>query len=170
MKYLIFILGIVLVFSSCTDTPQEKAEKTIKEWMKKNLKDPSSYESISFSELDSITSVEKLNEYQNLNSKVDKLIQDRNITVNRINEMNANYPNGYSQYEYDKLQKTIPEIDKELDEINTNIKRLEESFTQRYLLIHRYRAKNGFGALDFGEVTFYLDTDLNYIIETETIK
>ncbi|MCL1933525.1 MAG: hypothetical protein FWF53_06930 [Candidatus Azobacteroides sp.] len=53
-KYkLLPISFIVLSLFSCTNTPEKRAERLAKEWMKENLKDPSSYKPIFFGKLDS---------------------------------------------------------------------------------------------------------------------
>ena len=50
MKKLLFIT-LVFILSSCSVTDQQKAESAVKDYIKEQLDDPSSYEPISFTDL-----------------------------------------------------------------------------------------------------------------------
>jgi len=47
---------IAAIFAGCSPSNEKRAQKLVKEYMIVNLKDPKSYESISFSKLDSLFS------------------------------------------------------------------------------------------------------------------
>jgi hypothetical protein len=52
MRYL--ILCALVVLTACTQTPQKKAEAAVKKFMKDNANDPSSYQPLEFSTIDSV--------------------------------------------------------------------------------------------------------------------
>ncbi len=49
MKRFKLLLIVTFFIASCTITPQQKAEKAVKNYLKENLKDWKSYEGLSFS-------------------------------------------------------------------------------------------------------------------------
>lgn len=185
MKRLMLILSTLIILVSCDHTPQEKAEATIKKWMQKNLKDPSSYESVSFSKLDSTnisvrqkkliteTYPELIKTYSE-NAATDSLYVALDLKNIERNKKDGLYKGEYKEY----LDVSISERQKSFKSNKASLERVireKDSISNNkefyaYVISHRYRAKNSFGALDFGEVRFYLDTDLKYIIDTETIK
>ncbi|MCL1933524.1 MAG: hypothetical protein FWF53_06925 [Candidatus Azobacteroides sp.] len=65
------------------------------------------------------------------------------------------------------------------DSYNKNSSRLKELIHERdsilnskefyaYTMIHQYRAKNGFGAIDVGRIVFYFDKDITKVKDTES--
>ena len=51
MKKILILFCFVLLFISCTKTPEQKAQKQIKEYLAKVLNDTNSYEPVSFGTL-----------------------------------------------------------------------------------------------------------------------
>jgi hypothetical protein len=50
-----FLLSITIIFlTSCSNSPTDKAQTSVKKYLKKNLKLPESYEPIAFSRLDTL--------------------------------------------------------------------------------------------------------------------
>ena len=64
MKNLILLLILIYVniLISCSISPSEKAEKSIKKYLKENLKNYNKYKPISFTPIDTLISKESLNE------------------------------------------------------------------------------------------------------------
>ena len=56
MKFIYIILMSFAVFylTSCSNSPTDKAHSSVKTYLKENLKNPSSYESLSFSQIDTL--------------------------------------------------------------------------------------------------------------------
>jgi hypothetical protein len=109
MKNNLFYLLIVaaVCFSSCSNSPTEKAQSSVKDYLKENLKNAASYESIHFSQLDTLkvadTSEAKLISLYEIshiysinnsdNEKVKMTIAfylDKDLKVNRTNTTSIN--------------------------------------------------------------------------------
>lgn len=161
MKKLLFILCIIGLFS-CKETQEEKAQSLVENYLKENLKDPSSYESVSFGVIDStFTNVEDEPEFKRLD--IAKGLLDK------VDEAQLKVKMSYT-YSLNERMKFQDEADMYLDsakiikaEVDSFVENYKPSFNG-YLIKHKYRAKNGFGALDLTEQIFLIDKDQSKII------
>ncbi|MCC8409896.1 hypothetical protein LJ707_13240 [Mucilaginibacter sp. UR6-1] len=151
-KTLLIASAALLLLSSCGDKKaslEETAKKNIAIYLNQHLNDSTSYQPASFGTLDSLTD----SFYDDPNyKKIDDQISD--ISSEKISDMEKNY-NAYSKKEaagfYDKKKAAL---EAEQDIIAKNYK---EKFIG-YRMEHKYRAKNGFGALMQNETVFVLDS------------
>jgi len=132
----------------------------IKEYIKENLRDPSSYDPISFSELDSVFSTyitteegRKLDDFRKMNDsrafQLDFDIFESNEDKIMINKDSI------------KIYKKIAEDAEKL--FNENESKYKGELVG-WSVNHKYRAKNGFGALDLEEEHFFFNKDITEII------
>jgi hypothetical protein len=130
MRYLFLT---ALVISACSTqpsvTPQTRAERAVTEFLKKQLNDPSSYQSIEFGKLDSI--------------KVDTAEIHR-LRVIEMEEKDGLLATIDMRPFYDSFAKATSDSMHQLG---------------YWQIEHSYRAKNGFGALMRTTDIFYLDTN-----------
>lgn len=161
-KVLIYSL-LAFIFVSCTQSPEKKAQELIKIYMNENLKDPSSYEIISFSELDSVFTPYMLSE-----------------EGKRLYELGS-VTGEYHKKAFDFEVRVISASKNEIKELEDSIKFYANKEKETWALYekneanykgefyawritHDYRAKNGFGALDKGSKTFLVTPDITEII------
>lgn len=139
MKNYLFLFA--LVFSACAqpESNSNKYEQGIKDWISKNINDPSSYESIEFGPLDTVYGITDKEYADYLSDSVtwyaDYLIQE----MERQNDsMNG------------KASK--PKADRPATPT-----RPRNHFIG-YKMRHKFRGKNGMGALMVNEQFFYMDS------------
>lgn len=152
------------IMASCSQSNEDKAKTLINEYMKENLKDPSSYEPVSFSQLDSLF--------------FPYIDTDEGSKLFKLGGMSGEYYKKASEFRHAEIYaKTRAEVDmlndsikyyeqksKEFEEIfKENSKNYEGEFIG-WKLNHEYRAKNGFGALDLDRKDFYFDKELTKIV------
>lgn len=186
MKKLLF-LCFMLFMISCNSEKREM-QKSVVKFMEENAKDPKSYESVELTVLDTVTIAEVAKEYLKV-FESNKKYQDSviiNFTHNKENNILFN-PKSWKNtsikdwfYINDDIM-TIDEIKQEqtkflseLEKAKNDIKKydleipkLKNLITDNsnigYLVYHKYRIKNGFGALDLSENYICFDNKYNII-------
>jgi len=105
--YIILLTATTFYLTSCSNSPTDKAESSVKTYMKTNLKNPDSYEPISFSKLDTLKKADTsdtkqislykiTNIYSIVNSDKDKVKMtvsfylDKDLKVNEANTKSIN--------------------------------------------------------------------------------
>lgn len=146
----ILLLFVIIIFTCCSN--QKKCEITIHKYLKENLDDYKSYESISFSEIDtSWTSI--FNDYNYIHNE--DRIQECNDSVILLCSDNT------MKFDKNKSIELLKEV------IITNIinDSLYKNFKQQpefLYMSHKYRAKNKFGIYQnykkFFKLTLNMDT------------
>lgn len=161
MKKIILGLVVTLALFSCSKSPDEQAKNNIKEYLKTNMDDPSSYENVSFGKLDTLHSsfdeskegIELRTKDSELSSKLDALsaeLDKEDLTMERLNQ-----------------------IQKEDKEITTKRLAINDEQTKKslnykgpvngYAMTHKFRGKNKLGAVILTEKRFLLDTKFNVL-------
>lgn len=158
-KHYLTLFAFLLLITSCSN--QQKAERSVKSYLMEHLDDPKSYESVSFREFDQF----KLNQLY-------AYIKDSIVlegTKNRILEL---------KHEIDSLSKinvdtttAAFEKDSETDEskmYQLNIDRLKVEYKNaKFIILHKYRAKNKNGGLELKEYQFILDENFEVLDKIE---
>lgn len=170
MKKLFLSLIVSIAFFSCSKSPEKKAESLIKDNMKEILKDPSSYEAISFSKLDTLW----LDYYETAEAKrLNRIANEAKATA----ELMSSYCSlAYSEGKlkegdvYRDSMRIYSNI--AIEALANHVKNLENYKGEfvGWFITHKYRAKNGFGALDVFEKNFYFDKELTKIVEPYGIR
>jgi hypothetical protein len=184
MKKAILFLVLSSLLFSCNKTSQEKAEALVSKWMRENLKDPKSYEGVSFSKIDSTTmslTAKKLvyESYPELIKMYRENLIGDSIGIASSEEAIEEYKK-WGLYSKDFKEYNEITLRNHKDSYKSNLASLKRKINERdsilglkeiyaYTLEHRYRAKNSFGALDVGEIVFYIDKDFSRIREVEQI-
>lgn len=151
MRKFLFLTLIAAFLFSCTKekTLNEKAQEKAQDFLVKNLKDPSSYESLKWSNIDTIeSSFNSSSEGRKLLSKREEVLRIMKIFLDA----------GGITEEYKKYSKEYDSLTLVYDNANKKYKP-EINFG----LNHTYRARNGFGALGVESIRFVLDKDFNII-------
>ena len=148
----IALICIVVVFAAC-GSPEKTAQKLVKDYLKENLKDPSSYQPAKFGQLDSTYSEFVLN---------DGLIERE---IKPIMDESERY---MEQGDFNKAIDKAGEAATKREELQA---KMRAEFVPEFIgwsISHTYRAKNGFGALDISTDTFYFDKELTMVIGVTT--
>jgi hypothetical protein len=166
------ILFAIILFSSCTFTKQQKAEKLIKDYLNIHLNDPHSYESVSFGKIDSAYSTLKEDsDYLSSNRLIDQYQTDfdewkaKNPDFDGISDLSDSQTKYFIKMNDFYSNEKIKEM-KLRDSIALKFK---PSFKGWYI-IHTYRAKNGFGALRLDESGFTLNKACDSILNVSDVK
>jgi hypothetical protein len=159
MKKTITILGLTLLMVSCNSN-ESKMKSGIKDYLDKNAKDPKSYEFVELKILDTVT-VGEVNKrivddltYDIESAKKDIVFQNKLIT---------DYPSLPSTEQKAKIKDSETQIATLTKELEANKKDFKDKNVVGYVATHKFRIKNGFGALDLSEMFVEFDKDFNFL-------
>lgn len=172
-KTLLLLSGLMLLASSCSKSSDETRKESIKVFLDKNAKDPKSYELVELKIFDTVTpsdvskfQIEKL-ETENLRVKNEILNQQNKLLDYQLTGHNDSYKD---------LIKTRNEAIKTYEEIlsmnNKDIEKAKKNSSDitplGYIYLHKYRLKNGFGALDLSSNFLSFNTKDSLVSFNET--
>lgn len=179
-NYIVLAILVALVgYKLWHKSPQEKAEKVVKDWMKHSYGD--SYETIDISYLDTLNYsreiIEEMEFYRNKREEIDYTL-NRYIGKSYIEKKELYRAEYNEMYKEDKAAadewlKTIIEIEKQLEEEASNLKRLKAEDIYKYNSLknskqflgysvrHTYKAKE-----QEYNVFFLLDKELTHVTDT----
>ena len=154
MKRYFFILFALLIIFGCTKSDDDKAAKLVKEWLEKNVNDPSSLEIVSITPVktDSVLSYEDDIDYE---MKKDEIVSAYQFATRAIED---NVPSLAKEYE-----NKAKAYEKDLEQIKNKFK----PYSRGKITTVKYRAKNGFGALILEEKFFRFDDEITKIVYPE---
>lgn len=168
MKKIILVALVSMALFSCSNN-ESKIKDGIKIYLDKNAKDPKSYELVEFKITDTVTAGEVAKDISDLNeSNINYNVEDNTkskIELSKFITAKEKYNTNeldidIKKYE-DKIQLNLEDIKSIQDE---NIK-LQKFLTSKevigFMVNHKYRLKNGFGALDLSENVILFDKDFN---------
>lgn len=159
MKKSLIVMIVAIAFCAC-GSPEKTAQKLIKDYLGGNLKDPNSYEVISFGGLDStFSSVYSNPEFKELNEKC-RIYRDSAHLASLESIMAETRE---QILELDEVQKKYSQLEQETESKMNAIRATFKGELNGWKMVHKYRAKNGFGALDIYEQTFQLDKELTKV-------
>ena len=157
MKKVLFAVS-VLALCSCGKSNEDKAKELIEANLKTSMKDWSSYESVTFSKLDSV-----FTEYQNtpegtkLQMKVSELQQQSDSIKYLANET------GKKEL-FDLALSKIREAIQLDSTYNINKEKFKGEF-KGWQMVHRYRGNNSYGAKEIASTAFYFDKDVTKVTD-----
>lgn len=185
MKYVVSVL-LISVLYSCSNSPEKRAQQLIKNYLMKNLDDPSSYESEDFGKLDTVkipySETEKAtNHFLLIGEIMPEYILSQNYLGSAQKTIESYHSNpGILGREYEKkfndnlkLAESAFAIQKvkmdSLQRINENDS-IEYSRQPNWYLAmkHSYRAKNKMGAIIKNNTIFHFDHSITKIIDSTT--
>ncbi len=156
MKKILLSAALLSLLISCNTTPQGQAEKLVKNYLDKTMNDPSSYESISFTPLDStFTEYAKSVEAAKIQAEISKL-QWQSDSLK------------YADKPAEALIKIREAI--ALDSIyNLNKDNYKGEFNG-WVTIHNYRGNNAMGGKVKAKTAFFLNPDLTIVNEALSLN
>lgn len=166
MKKIITLSAMILVVFACNTFNESQAKKLIKEYLKINMNDFSSYDPVEFSELDSSFS----NYYE---SKEGRELNERMESVKKYNkdlreQVDRYIQRGYSNELIETFQGFYDESQREIDSLFHADIIARQSFIPEFdgwLMSHKFRGKNAFGGVILNEYIFYFDKDLTIVTD-----
>ena len=164
MKKVILIMSLSIALFSCSN--ESKMKSGIKEYFNTNAKDPKSYEFVELKVFDTLTvgAVAK-----SVIEDIDQNIKRENDNIIFRKKLMANYPTVNGSEEKRKIESS-EEMIKIYNTDKESVKKfLSSKEVVLYNATHRYRLKNGFGALDLLSSDFVFDKDLK-VVEMATDK
>lgn len=169
MKHLICILFTTLLIFSCDKSNEDKAQDVVKQNLKENMNDWNSYESVAFSSLDSAFSVMEIDPEivmaeETLNS-FNKPFAISTSMLDIWKEDTMKYAEAYEGElsNWKMLNDSVSFYKSMIDSLKSNYKPKFEGF----VMTHKFRANNENGAKRLYEITFYIDTLLLRVVESE---
>jgi PBP1b-binding outer membrane lipoprotein LpoB len=158
MKKIYLILGLSVLMFSCSNENKMKSE--IKNYLDKNAKDPTSYEFVELKILDTVT-VGDINK---------RIVEDLTIDINRLKEniesqkkLISDFPTLPSDAEKQNIKVSEVEISILTKKLDANKKDFTNKEILGYISTHKFRIKNGFGALDLDEMWVEFDKDFKLL-------
>ncbi|MCR8560111.1 hypothetical protein KXD93_20840 [Mucilaginibacter sp. BJC16-A38] len=161
MRKIVLVLFVLL--SSCSFSDQDRAESLVKDYLKKTLNDPDSYESVSFGKLEpnydtfisSSPEGKRLEKTENQLDSIATIYRTKADSISTYSLGNTTLLN-----EYTALSKSFR---RKGDSVGQIIEVKEKNYQGPligYTITHTFRAKNGFGALELNTKDFMLDSKL----------
>jgi hypothetical protein len=160
MKYFYFF--VIVLCSSCVVNNQQKGEKLVKDYLKENLNDPGSYESVSFDHLFPEYFTYELSDPEGIRLQRQSVIFD-SLSITYYHKAKKPFISKSNVLKYTLLEKLYS---KKADSLNKLIKTKSDRWVPTvtyYTIEHKYRAKNGYGALTLHESKFSLDSGLTSV-------
>lgn len=167
MRYLFLAIGVCIV--ACTKSPQQMAERSVTDYLKDNVNDPSSYQSISFAAIDSVYSSSYYTHQHNaLSDSIDNIFFVQSLIIDNMQSLPKNpsiFYGGYGMLVMNEYQETLDSFYKVIDTYRLAQDSIHKAYKPShmgYSIAHRYRTKNESGALVLIQDTFSMD--MNYKI------
>lgn len=168
MKKLLFI-ALMAMFVGCAPTPEKMARALIKDYIEKNLDDPSTYEAVEFGELDSIIYPW---------SKYAAVLQERIDDLNNRIEGCHKRIKLYKSYHYIDVSSHIKDEEDHISLWNDEINQVKADLAKQdewrdhkgFEIQHSFRATNAFGAKILNKYIFTISPDLTTIEDVEIIE
>ncbi len=164
MKKIIPVLICALYVIGCTTSNEDKAKALINEYMKDNLKDPSSYEAVSYGQLDSLF-------FPFIDTEEGRELFDKRSPTGVFNKEARRYElaaiSAKTRAERELLEDSASYFKREIEKYESLFKEKDEEYKGEFIgwiMSHEYRAKNSFGALDLDTKDFYFDKEFTEIV------
>jgi hypothetical protein len=166
MKKAITILGLGILMVSCNSN-ESKMKSGIKEYLEKNAKDPKSYEFVELKILDTVT-IGELYKRKVENNELEMEVENDNIVFQ--NKLLNDFPSLPSDEGMASIKQSEEEIIKVTKQLELNKKNINNKEIVGYVATHKYRLKNGFGALDLSEMFVEFDKDFKFLEMNEKLN
>lgn len=155
-----FIFIPILLLIACSQTKEQRAKNVVKRYLDSALNDPHSYEPVEFSNLDStFTTYEEDANFILANTRKDSIEVQYEIWkkknpdfdgIGDLSDARVKYFTKMIKYYNDGMIRE--------GKVAIDIMKSYKPKFKGYKIIHRYRAKNGFGALNLEQTGFELDS------------
>lgn len=180
MKKVIFTILLVPMFlCSCSQSHQEKAEKLVGNYLKEKLHNPQNYESISFSNIDSLfikpNENEQCTKSIEYNKKAELCDNKRKLYLSTLEAKSDTMSDEYRKSEIWKTELSSAKsyLTSLIDSSRiygekAALEQLKYKFKGKFggwMLVHKYKSKNQNGTIDIYTNRFFLDCNLTKVID-----
>jgi hypothetical protein len=170
MKKTITILGLVLLMISCNSN-ESKMKSGIKDYLDKNAKDPKSYEFVELKIIDTVIVGELAKNKVDFNNLMLKESEENLVMAKDNLEKATGYNKQYNTSDFDvdietaksRISSNELDITEYKKAISDYSKFQKSKEILGYVASHKFRMKNGFGALDLSEMSVEFDKDFNFL-------
>lgn len=170
MKKILFIALSALLLLSCSSN-EKKAQKLVQSKLKETMNDPKSYESVKFSELDSIfTTVSDDSLINSLFNKADIYLKTAESLMRKADLMLSFEPDYFAN-----KQSLMDEAGRQLDSakvFRAQYDELSAKFVPKHkgwAITHTFRGNNAMGAKILNTYLFTFDKDITEITDARSI-
>lgn len=158
-----FYLLVVLVLVSCESPNEKKAKTVVVDYFKREMKDFSRYEPISWGKLDSCFKIMESDfGYKDLKSLVETA---EDLKGEAEKEIFSYEETGIGDLY--ALRDSLTKREKELKDSRRNLERFTRNYQKRFLgfgIAHKYKAENEEGVLTVFDNHFIVSGDFEYVI------
>ena len=184
-----FLLGLIMssifVITSCSKSPEQKAQDIMEAEIKKNLYLPDTYElanikvDSAFAPYDEPEYIESLKEVLRIGNEINEVEEEKAEAERTLSIFSDSYSSSYSQHEVKEARKKIEEAEKKVDYLKKTAKKIGDkaaNIVKRrgdfigFKAVLSYRVKNNGGQVVMGSSFAIFDKDitqLRYICEND---
>ena len=170
LNLVILLIGFVCVLGACSSSNEDKAKRTVKDYLKENLDNFKSYEPVFWGNLRefSIDSIKQNDSYyqEHLHSANEALKRSKELLIiidsykSKKNTISIEYAEIVAQIEGCRAR-----YESEQEKLSNYLKTAYPDHSC-WVIDHKYRASNNIGALILNEETFYITKDCSSVINT----
>ena len=170
IRKLTFLLLLAISIISCTLSPEEKAKKTIKDYMFKTLNDFESYEPVEYGNIDSLFSDYTMDETYINGTKTYKRSLEIKDSLNKIFDRNKIYDISPTKEELNLFLTINWFTNITYPNVIDSLKRNYQSHFIGMGLIHKFRAKTNSGDIRLCSWQFILSPNFEEVISTINLE
>ena len=185
MKKFFYLAFLALMVAACSQSPEQKAEKLIKESLKKSLYKPETYKPVetkvdsAFAPYDDPAFFKELAEFGIINSEYEELEEKAKRAKSSMAIWSGPYQSAFGRNEYQEAKEEYDEANAKMDKLKTKAQKLYKKIVSvlqgerkfiGYKALHNYRADNNAGNTLIGNTFYFIDenfTEIRYSMEAE---
>ncbi|MFR2068898.1 MAG: hypothetical protein ACLS4S_01385 [Bacteroides nordii] len=165
-----FLLLLAISIISCTLSPEEKAKKTIKDYMFKTLNDFESYNPVEYGNIDSLFSDYTMDQVYIEGTKIYKRSLEIKDSLNKIFDRNKIYDISPTENELNLFLTINWFTNITYPNVIDSLKRNYQSHFIGMGLIHKFRAKTNSGGIRLCSWQFILSPNFEEVISTINLE
>lgn len=185
MKKFFYLAFLALMVAACSQSPEQKAEKLIKESLKKSLYKPETYKPVetkvdsAFAPYDDPAFFKELADLGIIHSEYEELEEKAKRAKSSMAIWSGPYQTAFGRNEYQEAKEEYDEANAKMDKLKTKAQKLYEKIVSvlqgerkfiGYKALHNYRADNNSGNTLIGNTFYFIDenfTEIRYSMEAE---
>ena len=179
MKRFIFIFSVALLFVSCGQSPEDKANALIKAELRKTLFKPDTYKPIetkldsAFSPFDDHNLYEKITELAKMASEIEELDYKMKHAKSSMSIWSGPYSDAFTRNQYSEAKEDYNDAQSKYDKLKekgqAKYQELVDLLAQKpkfigYKASHNYRADNNEGNTLIGNDVFIMDPEFKEVL------
>ncbi len=179
MKKFIFVFSLAILFISCGQSPEDKANALIKNELRKTLFKPDTYKPIetkldsAFAPFDDHSLYEKMTELAKMASEIEDLEYKMKHAKSSMAIWNDPYMSAFGRNEYNEAKSDFNDAQSKYDKLKekgqAKYQELVDLLSQKpkfigYKATHNYRADNNEGNTLIGNEIFIIDPEFKEVL------